>query len=102
MIALQLLEPHDVLQASDWCRPLNLMSMSGGMSDYYSFKSCYTGSPENNVKWVRVEDQLGPGWLGKTVGEFNQRPVIPYEFIRGLIPQEHQLDMRDYTQRRHR
>jgi hypothetical protein len=68
--------------------------MSGGMSDSMSFKSCYFGTPENNVKWVRVTDQIGPHWIGRTVSEFNK--LMPYEFMLGDPPADHKLDMRGY------
>ena len=59
MINLQLLEAGDIVEPEDWCRPLSIVSMSGGHSDEYSCKSQYTGAPENNVKWVRVKYILG-------------------------------------------
>ena len=54
MITVQILEDTDTIQPTDWCRPLRLTTMSGGMSDYYSFESCYSGLPENNVKIGRA------------------------------------------------
>lgn len=95
MKAVNILEPHDIITAACWCRPLVLQAMSGGMSDSMSFKSCYSGTPENNVKWVRVVDQTGPHWIGKTVAEFNE--FMPYEFILGDPPEKHRLNMRDYS-----
>jgi hypothetical protein len=97
MIDVQILEPHDTIQPTDWCRPLTLVSMSGGMSDSYSFRSMYSGTPENNVKWVPVQAQLGSVWFGQTVDSFNCDGMQPYEFVRGDIPKSHQLDMRGYT-----
>ncbi len=96
MIAVQILEPHDFVYEDDWCRPLSLCTMSGGHSDDYSFKSMYSGTPENNVEWVRVGAVLGEGWIGCTVKEINKR-MMRYEFIRGDIPKSHCLDMSDYT-----
>lgn len=94
MIILSLLEDTDILQETDWCRPLVLYTMSN-YSESYSFKSCYTGKPENNLKWCQVKDALPFGWAGRTVGEFNSRvSALPYEFIRGNIPQSDQLDMK--------
>lgn len=97
MIQLQLLEDVDIICRDDWCRPLHLMSMSDGRSDGYSFKSQYSGGPENNLKWVRVRDAIGGCWFDKTVGEFNSRLMIPYEFIRGDLPKNHQLNMTGYN-----
>jgi len=98
MITVGILEKDDTIAADDWCRPLSIVSMSGGASDSYSFKSCYSGTPENNVKWVRVKHVLGPHWFGRLVSEccLGDRDVS-YEFLRGTPPKEHQLDMRDYN-----
>lgn len=98
MRSILMLEPHDIIRQECWMRPLQLQTMSGGMSDSMSFKSCYSGVPENNVKWVRVVDQIGPHWIGKTVAEFNK--LMPYEFVIGDPPAAHQLNMRDYSSMR--
>lgn len=99
MINLQLLEANDFVEAEDWCRPLSITSMSGGHSDYYSFKSQYTGAPENNVKWVKVKYILGKGWHGQTVREIDKGlgKYVKYEFVRGSIPKRSQLDLSDYN-----
>lgn len=92
MITIQLLEDTDLLLPTDWCRPLELVSMSGGMSDSYSFVSMYGGLPENNVKWVQVDRVFGNPWWGTPVGGLNKdNDLTPYEFARGPIPREHQL-----------
>lgn len=89
MININILEKDDVLEADDWCRPLQLAAMSGGHSDDYSFKSMYTGRPENNVKWCKVK-HIFPAWVGKTVKQTLSRPIIgQYEFVRGKIPTQH-------------
>lgn len=93
------LEVDDVVEKTDWCRPLELTSMSGGLGDGYSFKSCYSGTPQNNVKWVRVKDQFGSIWFGKTVLEFTKMGLL-YEFIRGDIPKSHAENMSGYTRLR--
>ena len=95
MILISILEYYDVITEDCWMRPLSLMNMSGGMSDSMSYKSQYSGTPENNVKWVRAIDQIGPHWIGKTVKEFNE--FTPYEFAIGNIPRSHQLDMKRYS-----
>lgn len=94
MITIQILEDDDTIQATDWCRPLVLVTMSGGMSDYYSFESMYSGAPENNVKWVPAFE-IFPAWIGNTVGELNEAfddcsGFVPYEIVRGDIPKAHQ------------
>ena len=96
MITIQILEDNDIVNADDWCRPLEIESMSGGMSDHFSFRSVYSGTPCNNAKWVRVRDVFGKCWFGSKVGEFWKKG-FEYEFIRGKIPEEHQLDMSEYN-----
>jgi len=64
MITINILEKTDVLKKGDWCRPLNLCTMSGGMGDGYSFKSMYSGAPENNTYMI-------------------------YEYARGDVPADH-------------
>lgn len=99
MITVQILEADDVINPEDWCRPLSLTTMNGGHSDYYSFESCYTGAPENNVKWVKVKYILGGVWLTKTVAEIDKAlgQYVKYEFIRGDIPKRQQLNLKDYN-----
>ena len=92
MIAIQILEPHDLLQPTDWCRPLLLCTMSGGQSDYYSFTCCYTGQPENNVKWVQAHEIFGEHFMGRPIADMEHLEELgyPYEFVRGAIPKAHQ------------
>lgn len=96
MITAQFLQNDDVIHPDDWCRPLQLVTMSGGLSDSMSFKSMYSGTPENNVRWVRVKDVLGPRWKGCTKKEVNSSGFTPYEFVRGDVPPSHELDMEGY------
>lgn len=100
MIAVGILEDHDILEPTDWCRPLQIVSMSGGHSDYYSFRNTYSGTPENNAEWCRVKSVIGKPWIGLPVGEYNKGMAdmgLRWEFVRGNIPKSHQLDMQDYT-----
>lgn len=99
MITLQLLEANDTVDPEDWCRPLSIVSMNGGHSDYYSFQCEYSGSPENNVKWVKVKYILGKSWHGNTVAEIDKGlgEYVKYEFVRGDIPWRSRLDLRDYN-----
>lgn len=100
MIQVNILEPDDVIYAEDWCRPLQIVSMNGGHSDYYSFKSQYTGCPENNAEWVKVKHVIGSCWFGKTVKQFHKEFIkfnCRYEFVRGDIPKTNQLDMSGYN-----
>ncbi len=99
MITVQILEPEDIFLPDDWCRPLGIVSMSGGHSDSYSFKSMYTGAPENNSQWVRAKDVIGDCWFGSTVKKYNKacsKYVYPLEFVRGDIPKAHRLNMKGY------
>lgn len=96
MITVQILEDEDTIEPTDWCRPLSIISMGGGTSDYYSFKSEYSGTPENNAKWVQAKHVLGTCWFGKTVSEYNTTGPR-YEFLRGDILKSHQLNMKGYV-----
>lgn len=90
MKTINILEKNDVIQKGDWCRPLYLCTMSGGMSDDYSFKSMYSGAPENNTKWCRVE-RIMPFWIGDTIQKFEDATEQwqIYEYVRGDLPEEH-------------
>lgn len=100
MKTVQILEAGDAIHPEDWCRPLQITSMNGGHSDYYSFESPYTGAPENNAKWVKVKFILGKGWHGKLVSEYTKAMRefnYVYEFVRGEIPNSHKLNLRGYS-----
>jgi hypothetical protein len=103
MINLQLLEADDIVEPDDWCRPLSIVSMSGGHSDYYSFTNQYTGAPENNVKWVKVKYILGKPWHNKTVKEIDAGlgKFIKYEYVRGDIPMRSRLGLASYSVTNH-
>lgn len=98
MKSIQILEDADAVNPEDWCRPLSLSTMSR-CSDSYSFKDCYTGTPENNVKWVKVKYILGNCWHGKSVKEIDQGlgKFVKYEFIRGSIPDRSKLSLNGYN-----
>jgi hypothetical protein len=98
MKTVQILEADDIVEPEDWCRPLSIVSMSGGQSDYYSFENQYTGAPENNVKWVKVKYILGKPWHGQTVKEIDKGlgKYLKYEFIRGDIPRREILSLSGY------
>jgi hypothetical protein len=85
MINVQILENNDILQEDDWCRPLNITSMSGGMSDDYTFESF--GRPINNAKWCAVAVSF-PYWIGKCINDMPQS-IRYHEFIRGIVPKQH-------------
>lgn len=92
MIAVHILEPHDTIRPDDWIRPLELHTMSGGMSDVISTRNPYSGHPQNHVQWVQVRHVLGPCWYGKTVREYVDTLGYPHEFVRGAVPSAHQLE----------
>jgi hypothetical protein len=103
MIQIFLLEERDIINPNDWCRPLNLCTISL-QGDSYSFESTYTGRPVNNLKWVKVKDAIGSCWFGKTIGEFNNPPMSIqqpqyYEFMRGSFPLNHVLDMKKFAEK---
>ena len=87
MITVQLLEEDDILQPTDYCRPL-LLTTTSPQSDHYSFSNTYSGLPENYVKWLRVEQKFGECWYGKPIKNLLAK-IEPYEFIRGEIPKSH-------------
>jgi hypothetical protein len=91
MKSISILEDADIILPSDWCRPLQIVSMSGGHSDHYSFENPYSGKPENNAKWCKASDILGKYWIGKPVGEYSRamKEFGSWEFIRGNIPTPH-------------
>ena len=93
MKKVQILEDQDKIAPTDWCRPLAIISMSGGHSDYYSFRSAYGGTPENNAEWCLVSDIFGECWDGVEVGELVKHLETRYEFVRGDVPVSHRLDM---------
>lgn len=97
MITVQLLEATDTIDPEDWCRPLSIVSMSGGHSDGYSFKNMYSGTPENNAKWVKVKDTIGTPWFGSTVQSYCKAVQQSTEFVRGDIPKSHRLSMAGYN-----
>lgn len=97
MKTVQILESTDIIDGEDWCRPLEIVSMSGGMSDYYSFRSEYSGTPENNAKWVKVKHVFGKCWFGEQVGVLIERMKKEYEFVRGEPPKSHRLNMKNYN-----
>ena len=91
MIEVSILQNDDIILPTDWCRPLYLETMSGGMSDDYSFESCYSGKPENNVKWCHA-GVIFPYWVGGTLGKLKRRVLNEfghYEFVRGNLPRNH-------------
>jgi len=85
MKTVQILEPNDCVAPDDWCRPLRLESMSGGHSDGYSFESMYSGTPKNNVKWVRIKDVFGECWFGKQAKELMEDNGKKYVFKKDLL-----------------
>lgn len=97
MITAQFLEATDTIDENDWCRPLSIVSMSGGHSDSYSFKNMYSGTPENNAEWVRVKDVIGRPWFGSTVKAYCRGVQARYEFVRGDVPSSHRLKMKGYN-----
>lgn len=92
MISVNILEDHDIIQESDYCRPLSITTITS-YSDFISFTNTYSGQPENNVKWLTAKQTI-PFWVGRQVQEFNNRMYDisgqRYEFIRGAIPKSHQ------------
>jgi hypothetical protein len=91
MITIALLEGDDFIDPEDWCRPLSIVPMSGGHSDFYSFESMYTGAPENNAQWVKAREVFGDLWYGQPVKALNKGLEVKYEFVRGILPLSHTM-----------
>jgi len=94
MITIQLLEDDDIIQSSDWCRPMVILP-ADSWSDTILFNDTYSGHPENNVTWLTAQ-QCCAAWIGNTVKEFNDalaNCVVWHEFVRGPIPVHHQYGL---------
>lgn len=93
MYSIQYLERHDIIELTDYCRPLDLVYI--GQSDTLLTENTYSGRPENHTRWLEVSRADIPFFVGKTVGEFNDahdsmakphQPTTRYEFVRGKLP----------------
>lgn len=91
MITVQILEPTDTIEPNDWARQL--------YHDDYARNNAYSGKPMNRMGWM-IARFVCPFWVGKTVGECNERFAAgltgsaPYfEFVRGPIPVTHQEEL---------
>lgn len=105
MIHILLLEPDDMIELSDWCRPLQIATISP-YSDTIVFENMFSGKPINNSKWIEVHRVFGEVWFGASVADVNSKlEDEQYEFVRGNIPHSHRLSLtvsefrdRDYRQ----
>ncbi len=88
MKTIQLLEETDILCPDDWSRPLELRQSQ--FSDSYFFTNAYSGTPINNVEWVKASAIFGACWMGRPIKDLNAG-TIKYEFVRGNIPKDHCL-----------
>ena len=88
MISINLLEPHDVIEATDYVRQLDLFYE--GQSDTVHTTSMYSGLPVNRLKW-QLASEVCPAWIGKKVKKFNRiaGKFCKYEFVRGSVPKKH-------------
>jgi hypothetical protein len=85
MITVKILEASDIVEPTDWVRPLYLFSGDGEVHT----TSTYGGRPINNLKWLPVYSCLAPRWHGKSVADVESL-LGPHEFMRGPLPKEHQ------------
>lgn len=101
MIAVHILEHHDVIQETDYVRQLSLVF--DGQSDSLITTNPYSGHRINRLGWILASEEC-PYWVGRTVGEYNDgmqfdgrhdSELCRYEFIRGEIPDSH-LEPKDY------
>ncbi len=95
MKTLLLLEDDDVINPTDWIRPLTITLDSGESINGFSM---YGGSPQNNVRWVQFKDVFGECHYGKTVRQIKemanqyvhaQNRSMRYEIVRGDLPGDH-------------
>lgn len=95
MYSIQYLEKNDVIEPTDYCRPLDLEYI--GQSDVLLTSSTYSGFPINHTRWLQVSRAGISYFVGKTVGEYNDalykmnkphQRVSLYEFVRGNIPKD--------------
>lgn len=92
MISVHILEGHDKISPMDWVRPLHFDGEA-------NTRSHYSGLPENNTMWIRVNECFGDWMFGKTVDEFHKHinkkmyhsinKGLQYEFVRGIMPDNH-------------
>jgi len=107
MKTLQLLELDDAIHPDDWIRPLTQEhNQFGDTVAMHSF-NMYGGTPQNNIKWIRVRDFFGKCHWGKTLGQINslfdnspnwQNQMLRYEVVRGDMPTNHVWDWRKAKQ----
>ena len=90
MITIQILEADDVILETDFCRPL-LRSADRSQSDMWMPTNMYSGAPEDHLQWAHVYNVLGPIWFGKKLSDYLLGDLIPMEFVRGRIPEDHIL-----------
>jgi hypothetical protein len=93
-----ILEPEDIINPEDWVRPLYFPQSTYGDQIFINSINEYSGTPEGNIKWIKVKDFMGDFWYGKTIKEFHdgyskayniELRFSKYEFIRGEIPDDH-------------
>lgn len=89
MRTVYILEDDDIVLSDDWMRPLDFDGSP-------NTRSVYSGTPENNTKWIMVCEYFGDWVVGKTVKKIHKKmnrhdagPLHEYEFIRGFIPHKH-------------
>ncbi len=92
MKQILILDQNDLVDPEDWCRPLSFFSE---WDNEYMDRSPFSGTPENNYKWVKVKHTFGKCWYGHAVNELCKLRL--YEFARGDPPNEHLLNMKGYT-----
>lgn len=94
-----MLGPEDVLQPTDWVRPLveTPGEFQSSPSSINSF-STFGGTPLNHFKWVPARDVMGELWFGQSLAEIHRRWAhlggFNYEVVRGEVPMAHVWDWR--------
>lgn len=98
MISVHILEDHDKIDPMDWVRPLTFDGEA-------NTKSCYSGKPDNNTKWVRVYEYFGDWVFGMKVGDYHDHimkravygvnVMMRFEFVRGIMPESHIWNLKE-------
>ncbi len=95
MKTLFLLEDDDIIEPTDWIRPITIIG------DSINGFSTYSGRPMNNVRWVQFQDIFGKVHFGKTVRQLKEMATQyvhapnrseTFEIMRGEMPAAHVWD----------
>jgi hypothetical protein len=109
MKTLQFIEREDIINPTHLIRPLYKSADFSTYSDQWNETSCYSGSPEDHLKWCPVYLKFWECWWGKTWKEYYakmEKAAIEsgqnynrYEVVCGELPKEHLLSLTPFKHR---